>query len=58
MSKFPAVGEFILVGVKKKIGLSIKYEMVKTIMLTFAVVLLYPVVVKGPLGLIQVTREE
>ena len=58
MSKFPAVGEFILVGVKKKIGLSIKYKMVKTIMLTFAVVLLYPVVVEGPLGLIQVTREE
>ena len=58
MSKFPAVGEFILVGVKKKIGLSIKYKMVKTIMLAFAVVLLYPVVVEGPLGLIQVTREE
>ena len=58
MSKFPAVGEFILVGVKKKIGLSIKYKMVKIIMLTFAVVLLYPVVVEGPLGLIQVTREE
>ena len=32
--------------------------MVKIIMLTFAVVLLYPVVVEGPLGLIQVTREE
>ena len=58
VSKCPPVGKFISIGVKKNIGLSIKYKMVKIIMLTFAVVLLYPVVVEGPLGLIQVTREE